>query len=168
MTFEAMLTGGHPNSLGRTLEVVDAVLGDEPRLADLLDCYESDDEVVRLRTSNALKRVTIERPEWTVRHIGRLQDEVAAIDQPSAQWTLALVFHLIWDRLSEPERERALSIMRGNLAQHDDWIVLINSMKVLARRDPDRAALRSLIERRLDDPRKSVASQARKTLKAIS
>lgn len=167
MTFETMLTGGHPNSLGRTLEVVDAVLADEGRLVDLLDCYRSDDEVVRLRTSNAVKRVTIEHPGWTVRQMDRIQNEVAAIDQPSTQWTLALLFDLTWDLLDEAQRERALAIMRRNLAEHDDWIVLNNAAKVLAKRDPERATLRPHFERLARDARKSVASNARKALKAI-
>ena len=167
MTFETMLTGGHPNSLGRTLEVVDAVLRDENRLPDLLDCYGSDDEVVRLRTSNAAKRVTIEHPDWTARHMDRIQGEIAAVDQPSTQWTLALLFDLTWDLLNEPQRARALAIMRGNLAKHDDWIVLNNSMKVLAKRDPERAVLRPHFERLAGGGRKSVASNARKALKAI-
>ena len=168
MTFEAMLTGGHPNSLGRTLEVVDAVLADRALLPPLLDTYRSDDEVVRLRTSNAVKRVTVEHPDWTVEHMDRLQGEVAGIDQASTQWTLALIFDLTWDLLNATERARALEIMRTNLAEHDDWIVLNNSMKVLAKRDPDRAALKPLIEGRVDDERKSVRSQAAKALKAIA
>ena len=64
--FEAMLTGGHPNSLGRTMEVVDIVLADRAKLADLYQCYFSSDEVVRLRVSSAMKRVTIEHPDWTM------------------------------------------------------------------------------------------------------
>ena len=35
-TFAAMLTGGHPNSLGRTVEVVDRVLADQRRLRELI------------------------------------------------------------------------------------------------------------------------------------
>ena len=31
--FEQMLTGGHPNSLGRTGEVVDSILAEPARLA---------------------------------------------------------------------------------------------------------------------------------------
>jgi hypothetical protein len=65
-TFEAMLAGGHPNSLGRTVEVVDLVLADRDRLAELFQCYFSADEVVRLRVSSAMKRVTIAHPEWTM------------------------------------------------------------------------------------------------------
>lgn len=56
--FEEMLTGGHPNSLGRTVEVVDAVLADRARLARLYACYFSDDEVVRLRTSCSTTSLT--------------------------------------------------------------------------------------------------------------
>ena len=57
-SFESMLTGGHPNSLGRTEEVVDLVLAEQERLSDLYSCYFSADEIVRLRVSSAMKRVT--------------------------------------------------------------------------------------------------------------
>ena len=38
-SFEEMLAGGHPNSLGRTIEVADIVLADSKRLSDLYNCY---------------------------------------------------------------------------------------------------------------------------------
>ena len=55
--FEHMLSGGHPNSLGNTVEVVEIVLSDRFLLENLYNCYLSQDEVVRLRTSNAMKRI---------------------------------------------------------------------------------------------------------------
>ena len=166
--FEEMLTGGHPNSLGRTVEVVDAVLADRTRLDDLYQCYFSTDEVVRLRVSSAMKRVTIERPDWTMDFIDGLQSEVAAIDQASTHWTLALIFDLLVDRLSPDQHARALEIMKSNLEHHADWIVLNNSMKVLgewAKRDAELARwLQPHAHRLADDDRKSVASNARKLL----
>ena len=63
MSFEQSLKGGHPNSLGNTLEVVDAVLGNTDKMEDLFLCYQSDDETVRLRTSNAFKRIFRAKPE---------------------------------------------------------------------------------------------------------
>jgi hypothetical protein len=66
---EEMLTGGHPNSLGRTLEVVDIVLADQGKLEELYSCY-LEDETVRLRTSNAIKRISREKPDWLVPYIG--------------------------------------------------------------------------------------------------
>lgn len=167
-TFEAMLSGGHPNSLGRTLEVVELVLADRSRLRALYACYFSADEVVRLRVSNAMKRVTIAHPDWTVDLMDGLQDEVATIDQASTQWTLALIFDLTRNLLSDQQRRRAVEIMQENLASHDDWIVLNNSMKVLgswAESDESlRRWLRPHARRLVTDPRRSVASNARKLL----
>lgn len=170
--FEAMLTGGHPNSLGRTEEVVAEVLADRSRLDELFACYESDDDVVRLRVSSALKRVTIVRPDWMTPYVDRLQSRVAAIDQASTQWTLALLFDLLADRMSPAQRARAVEIMQGNIAHHHDWIVLNNSMKVLgawAGGDPELAAwLRPHLRRLADDERASVARTAQRTLAGLA
>ena len=165
---ESVLSGGHPNSLGRTLEVVEVVLADRSRLRELYQCYFSSDEVVRLRVSNAMKRVTIEHPDWTMDFVEGLQSDVAAIDQASTQWTLALLFDLMADRLSSEQRLRAIGVMKSNLSHHTDWIVLNNTMKVLgrwAKDDPALAAwLRPHAVRLADDDRRSVAGNARKLL----
>ncbi|MFD0916454.1 hypothetical protein ACFQ14_08550 [Pseudahrensia aquimaris] len=166
--FEDMLTGGHSNSLGRTLEVVDAVLADRSRHRDLYQCYFSEDEVVRLRVSNAMKRVTIEHPDWAMDFMDGLQSDVAAIDQASTQWTLALLFDLTRDLLSDEQKSRAIEIMQRNLANHDDWIVLNNSMKVLAKWSVDQpelgAWLKPHLQRHSHDARKSVSGRAEKLL----
>lgn len=170
--FELLLTGGHHNSLGRTVEVVDAVLANRSRLDELYRCYFSDDEVVRLRVSSAMKRVTTEHPDWTMAYIDGLQSEVAAIDQASTQWTLALLFDLMADLLSPRQRARAIEIMQDNLANHGDWIVLNNSMKVLGAWSMHDPALADWLgphaERLAKDERKSVASNARKLLDLLA
>lgn len=166
--FEAMLTGGHPNSLGRTVEVVDAVLADRTRFAQLYACYFSDDEVVRLRVSSAVKRVSEEHPDWTVELMDGLQSDVAAIDQASTQWTLALIFDLTRALQTSEQRARSIDIMKHNLAHHDDWIVLNNSMRVLhewSLDDPPLAAwLTPHLERLSHERRTSVAGRAAKLL----
>lgn len=166
--FETMLTGGHPNSLGRTVEVVDAVLADRSSLAQLYACYFSEDEVVRLRVSSAMKRVAREHPDWTIEFMDGLQSEVAAIDQASAQWTLALLFDLTRELQTSEQRARSVDIMKHNLAQHDDWIVLNNSMQVLHEWSLDDPALADWLtphlERLAFERRKSVAGRAAKLL----
>lgn len=172
MEFEAMLSGGHPNSLGRTEEVVDLVLAERQMLSELFSCYFSADAVVRLRTSSAMKRITIAHPDWTMDFMDRLQDDVAAIDQASTQWTLALIFEVTRHLLTDGQRARAIAIMQNNLATHDDWIVLNNSMKILgAWADDDeelRIWLRPHARRLAKDSRRSVASNARKLLQSCS
>ena len=171
-SFEAMLTGGHPNSLGRTIEVVDTVFAHPERLEDLYQCYFSEDEVVRLRTSNGLKRVCREQPEWLVPYIDRLTNEISQIDQASTQWTLANLFDLLESYLSAEQKAKAQAIMQHNLANHNDWIVLNNSMQVLgdwSKNDPELAQwLLPHLERLSTDGRKSVAKRATKLLSILN
>jgi hypothetical protein len=81
------------------------------------------------KISSAMKRVTIEHPEWTMEFMDGLQREVAAIDHASTQWTLVLLFDLTRALQTAAQHERSLDIMKCNLVGHDDWIVLNNSMQ---------------------------------------
>jgi hypothetical protein len=165
---ETMLTGGHPNSLGRTVEVVETVIADRSRLTELLDCYRSDDPVVRLRTSNALKRLEAQRHDWLMPFLDRLIDEVGALDQASAQWTMAQLFLRYSPDLSPDQRVRATALLKGYLEHGQDWIVLNATMETLSRWAEQDAGLRKWLAihlRRLaDDPRKSVAQRAKKLM----
>ncbi len=171
-SFETLLTGGHPNSLGRTEDVVAMILADKTRLQELYQCYFSTDEVVRLRVASAMKRVTIAKPGWVMEILDGLQSEIAEIDQASNQWTLSLIFDVLVERMSSAQHQRALKIIKGNLASHTDWIVLSNCMKVLgkwAKDDPDLAEwLLPHASRLADDQRKSVARNAQKLLDQLS
>ncbi len=170
--FEEMLTGGHPNSLGRTVEVVELVLADEARMAELFACYQSADAVVRLRTSSAMKRVQAARPELIQPYYDRLIEEIGALDQASAQWTLAILFDAGRGDMTGAQFERAKAIVKRNLAEHDDWIVLNTSMDVLVRWAKEDRALREWLPPHLvrlsKDKRKSVSKRATKALEALA
>ena len=170
-TFERMLTGGHPNSLGRTLEVVELVLEDETRFAELFECYDSDDEVVRLRTSSAIKHVEAERHDLLIPYIDRLIEQVGALDQASAQWTLAQLFQRLSADLAPGQRHRALALMKTNLETHSDWIVLnwtIETLSEWASEDTELAGwLEPHLRRLAADPRKSVAKRATQNLSLL-
>jgi hypothetical protein len=169
--FETMLNGGHPNSLGRTVEVVALVIADEARLRDLADCYKSADDVVRLRVSSALKRIEIERHEWLLPYLDELINDVGKINQASAQWTLAKLFERYAKELSPDQRKRALALMKRNLETHSDWIVLCNTMETLSDWASTDEALKKWLEPHLErlanDPRKSVARRAAKKRKLL-
>ena len=87
--FEQRFTGGHPNSLGNTVEIVEEVLKDNHLFDELFNCYFSEDEVVRLRTSNAMKRVCKVKKELLPPYLDRFLTEISQIDQASTQWTLS-------------------------------------------------------------------------------
>jgi len=163
-TFIAMLTGGHPNSLGRTQEVVDLVLGDPARLDALFASMGSADPVVRMRVGDALEKVCRERPEWLVPRVERVLGELAAVDQPSVQWHVAQILDHVRGAVGPDPARRATDVLRRNLEHSTDWIVLNVTMDVLAgwaREDPALAAwLRPRLERLTGDPRRSVARRA--------
>jgi hypothetical protein len=171
-SFEAMLTGGHPNSLGRTLEVVDTVLSNADKLSELFNCYFSSDEIVRLRTSNAIKRISKEKPEWLVPYIDRLLNKISTINQASTQWTLANLFQTLAKSMSPEQQISAQAILKRNLESHTDWIVLNNTMQTLsewAERDEElKGWLIPHLERLKGDSRKSVAKNAEKLRAVLS
>ena len=167
-----MLTGGHPNSLGRTEEVVASVLKDQSRFKELFACYQSADEVVRLRTSSAMKRVEKAKPHLLVPYIDRFLDEIAALQQASAQWTLAQLFLALEDKMSLEQQEKATKLLKKNLKTNSDWIVLNCTMETLAAwaiSDPKlKRWLKPQLERLATDERKSVASRAKKKQKLLA
>jgi hypothetical protein len=169
--FETMLTGGHPNSLGRTIEVVDLVLKDSLRLNELYNCYFNQDEVVRLRTSNAMKRICAEHPDWLVPYLDKFLTEVANIDQASAQWTLAQLFNTLTIKMNTVQMQQAIAVLKRNLEHNKDWIVQNQTMETLGTWAKTDEALKKWLKPHLkklvNEDRKSIAGKATKLLKSL-
>lgn len=168
--FETELSGGHPNSLGNTVAVVEQVMADPSRLGDLIDCYRSADPVVRLRVSSALKRITRERPEWSATRLDDLLGWIAEIDQASTKWTLATIYSWLDSRMTPTQRDTAIAIMKGNL-HYDDWIVQNTTSESLAHFASQRPELAAWLVPQLEmltsSRHKSVAGRARKLLRSL-
>ncbi len=163
-SFEARLSGGHPNSLGNTVSVAQDVIADRSLLPELISTYSSDDEVVRLRVSSALKRVAWAKPDWVHHELDGVLDWVVSLQQPSAQWTIAEILLTLGPMLSTAERLRATDVMKSHLSTSVDWIVLIKTMETLVEWAKTDAELRAWLPERLEelgrDARKSVAQKA--------
>ena len=170
--FEQRLTGGHPNSLGNTIEVVEEVLANPQLFDELFNCYFSSNEVVRLRVSNAMKRVCKANKQLLFPYIDRLLDEISQIDQASTQWTLSQLFLALEKDLNEEQRAKALAIMKNNLANHSDWIILCQTTETLgrwAKKDKElKVWILPHLERLGNDSRNSVAKKAKKTQSILS
>jgi hypothetical protein len=170
--FETRLTGGHPNSLGNTVEIVEEVLADHSLFDELFQCFFSEDEVVRLRTANAMKRVCREEKQLLVPYIEPFLTTIAEIDQASTQWSLAQLFKMLEKDMSNEQIAKAKEIMKKNLAHHTDWIVLNMSMDTLgswAKKDSDlQQWMLPHLDRLMKDKRKSVAKKATKTKEQLT
>lgn len=169
--FENRLKGGHPNSLGNTIEVVNEVLAQPKIFEELFNCYFSDDEIVRLRTSNAMKRVCKENKSLLIPYIDRFLGEISKINQASTQWTIAQLFEGLEKDLSANQKEQAQNIMKSNLENHNDWIVLNMTMATLSKWAKKDTQLKKWLFPHLlriaQDERKSVSNKAKKSLKLL-
>jgi hypothetical protein len=170
--FEQSLKGGHPNSLGNTIEIVDEVLANHVLFDELFHCYFSSDEVVRLRVSNAMKRICKTQKSLLLPYIERFLNEISRIDQASTQWTLSQLFLALEKEMTQEQREKAVKIMKDNLSNHDDWIVLCQTMETLGRwaKKDDSLQLWLLphLDRLSKDSRKAVSKKAAKVLASFN
>ena len=174
--FEDMLSGGHPNSLGRTVEVVEAVLANPERIEELLNTYHSPDDVVRLRVSSAFKRIEQADQPLMLTHLDAFLDRVMELPevgaQPSAQWTVAQICLAVSAHLRPDQYARAKAHLMRNLEAMNDWIVLAQTMTTLtewSKKDQPLARwLKPHLEIRVEDSRVSVAKRAAKCLQVLS
>lgn len=163
LNFESRLKGGHPNSFGNTVEIVEEVLQNPTNFHELFECYFSEDDVVRLRVSNAIKRIAKINDVLVAEYLDRLINEISKIDQTSTQWTLSQLFLMLKKHLSPEQKLHAIEIMKNNLANHNDWIVLnqtIDTSGKWAKHDASlKAWLKPHLLRLTQDPRKSVKTK---------
>jgi len=169
--FETALTGGHPNSLGNTILVVEEILQNPERIQELYDCYFSTDEIVRLRVSNAFKRIAKEKPEVVVPFLDQFITNISKINLASTQWTFAQLFMILDKFVTEKQRLEVVQILKNNLVNYNDWIVLNFTMEALvgySKKYLDlKPWLKPHLERLSKDTRKSVANRAHKYLKLV-
>lgn len=140
-SFERMLSGGHHNSLGRTLEIVHFVLEDKRRLAELYECYFSGDELVQERRQqrDETARVAahlagaakcrpsaLQRKSWGSPQLKRTVLSVPVNDgrhRPAARWSTRrprknTLFELSPGPVGDaPDERRRLA--RGGCARHE-------------------------------------------------
>jgi len=158
--------------LGNTVGVVEEVLANHGLFDELFNCYFSDDEVVRLRVSNAMKRICKAEKPLLLPYIDRFLNEISKIDQASTQWTLAQLFLQLEQDMTKVQKRKALGIMKHNLANHNDWIVLCQTMETLgrwAKKDTDlKKWLFPHVDRLSKDPRKSFSKKALNVLASIN
>ena len=166
--FEDALTGGHHNSLGNTVAVAEQVNADRSLLPELINTYASEDEVVRLRVSSALKRVAWEHPDWIHAEIDSIIEWVERLQQPSAQWSVGQMLLAIGPQLSTAERDRAVALMKSHIEGSSDWIVLNHTMETLAQWAMEDPELEAWLVPHLSifatDSRKSIAKRAQRLL----
>lgn len=166
MTFNDMLSGGNPRTLGQSAKAIELVLTDSSRLKELMDCIFSGDEIVRMRASDALEKLSRQKPEWFKPFVGQLLNDWPTVRQPSVQWHLAQMLSEV--SLSKQEKQKAILVLKNNLEAMDDWIVTNLTLESLATfaRDTslNRNQFKTILYSQLKSRHKSVRSRVNKLL----
>jgi hypothetical protein len=122
------LEGGDRRSIGRVDEVIEQVL-DDPSLFDALFCGMLDDDpVVRMRSADAVEKISAQRPQLLQAHKSKLIQQAAQSQQQEVRWHVAQMLPRL--DMNGEEREAAVGILLHYL-DDDSKIVKTFSMQAL-------------------------------------
>ena len=160
------LEGDDRRSIGNSDQVVEEVLND-PSLFDLLfPGMLSGDPLIRMRSADAVEKITERHPEHLQPYKETLIEEVAKIDQQEVRWHVAQMLPRL--DLDKEELTSAIQILLDYL--HDESrIVKTFSLQALADFAEGDAGLRDQVITLLEDAIRTgspaVRSRAQKLLK---
>ena len=163
------LAGGDRRSIGRVSEVVADVLDDPTLFEVVFHGMVSDDPVIRMRSADAVEKITARHPEYLRPYKTKLIQQVAKIEQQEIRWHLAQMIPRL--ELGEDERAVVVEILLGYLSDQSK-IVKTFSMQALSDLAERDASLRSqvipLLEELTETGSPAMRSRGRKLLEKLS
>jgi hypothetical protein len=115
-----ILQGGDRRSIGNSNRVADAVSRNPHRLSELIECFWSDDLLVRMRAADAAEKVSVKRPEFLAPFKAELLGLAQETTQAELRWHLALMLPRL--PLSRAERDRARSTLQRYLSDRSSIV----------------------------------------------
>lgn len=123
------LAGGDRRSIGRVDEVVAEVLNDPSLFEVVFNGILSDDPITRMRSADAVEKITAKHPEYLQPYKEKLIYQVAEVDQQEVRWHVAQMFPRL--ELSKEEQAVVVEILLDYLDDKSK-IVKTFSMQALA------------------------------------
>ena len=123
------LKGGDRRSIGRADEVVAEVLDNTTLFDDLFSGMQHDNPLVRMRSADAVEKITALHPDFLKPYKTTIIEEVSPIDQQEVRWHVAQMVPRL--ELRESEVNEVSDILFGYL-DDDRKIVKTFSMQALA------------------------------------
>jgi hypothetical protein len=149
-------------------EVIADVLNDPSLFDELFNGMLSDDPIIRMRSADAVEKLTAEHPEWLQPYKSKILEQVAGIDQQEIRWHVAQMLPRLG--LTDEERSSAVEILLGYLNDKSK-IVKTLSMQALADFAEQDVSLSSqvieLLEEAASAGSPAMKSRGRKLLKRL-
>lgn len=163
--FHLMLQGGDRRSIGNANRAAAVVLKQPDRMAELIECLESQDAVVRMRAADAAEKVSAKRPGLLAPFAAELLALARQTTQQELRWHLALMIPRL--RLGREERLRAADVFwpyledRSSIVKTFALQALFDLSRGMPEMQPD---LLDVLERTLRSGTPAMKARSRKLL----
>jgi len=124
------LKGGDLRSIGRSEEVVQDILENPVLFEEVFDGMLGEDPLVRMRSADALEKVSSRHPEYLQPLKDKLIREVSQVGQQEVRWHVAQMFSYL--EASKTERDEIVRILLSYLETDKSRIVKVCSVQTLA------------------------------------
>jgi len=167
--FSLMLQGGNRTSIGRSNAVVARVLDQPDTFPELIECLWSDDRLVRMRSADAIEKISAKRSDLLIPFKAELLGRAQETTEAELRWHFALMLPRL--PLTPMERERAREILRSFLNDRSS-IVKTFAIQALVDLAQGNASLQTevidLLERSCRTGTPAMKARSRKLLKKFN
>ncbi|TCI70276.1 MULTISPECIES: hypothetical protein [unclassified Exiguobacterium] len=166
MDIREVLSGGDLRSVGHVDEVVTFVGNDPDRFSELMTVLTDDRPVVRMRSADAMEKVTRHYPALLQAHQASLFEQLQIATQQEVRWHLAqLMPRMTW---TEEEASDIVRVLTDWIDTETSTIVIVNALQTMfdlsAMHPRFRDELKALLETQLAAGSPAVKSRAKKLL----
>lgn len=164
------LKGGDLRSIGKADEVVQDILNNPQLFGEVFEGMLDDDPRVRMRSADALEKVSSNHPEYLQPFKTRLINEIAKIKQQEVRWHVAQMFSYL--EINKKERDKIIEILFSYIdGPGKSKIVKTFSMQTLADLAEKDEDIRPQIIRKLEEIMKTgspaMVSRGKKLIKKL-
>lgn len=163
-----LLRGNDRRSIGRSNQVVQLVLREPRRFAELIKCLWNDDPLVAMRAADAAEKVTAVKPGLLQPYKAELLGLLAEAEQIELCWHLALMIPRLL--LTRAERQRAAAALQRYLEDRSSIVrtFALQGLADLARSDVGlQSQVKELLEKSARTGTAAMKARARKLLKEL-
>ncbi|HOJ00471.1 MAG TPA: hypothetical protein PLL88_02540 [Anaerolineaceae bacterium] len=163
-----LLSGGDRRSIGRSDEVVELILQQPDKFDDLFRGFYETDPVIRMRTADAVEKVTAQDPALLIPYKEPMLELLESAEQIEVQWHLAQIIPRL--PLTNDEISRAYQTMEKYLSSSSAIVQTcgLQCLFDLSLRDARLlASTRSYLESGMENQSKAVRSRSRNLMKEL-
>ena len=167
MDIRELLSGGDLRSVGRVDEIVEFVGNDPGRFSELMTGLTDARPIVRMRSADAMEKVTRRHPELLQAHQAYLFEQLQIATQQEVRWHLAqLMPRITW---TEEEAYGIVHVLTGWIDTESSVIVnALQAMFDLSAVHPRfRDELKALLESQRETGSSAVKSRSKKLLQRL-